>query len=339
MRSSIEAVQSTRVLPWMTSAAAVRLLEVVGDDLERAQLVRSPSVCPHAATCSRSASVEPLHFADRQLKETRAHQTEELGVARRREPVAALAPPVILDPLPGEGLRHLAGGLLRREDERHGAAEHTLEDRADQRIVRAAEDHRVDARVLEGRRVRHARLRPLRPKGSSLSISGTSSGQGTAVIRTPASSVRTSSLVATARHGRLRCEQPDSPVPRRLDGRVRLRRDHADDRNGQALLQVRKRRGGGRVARRDDQLHALALEIRRDLAREAADLLRRPWAVGQARAVADIGEVLVRKGDEALVEDGEPSHARVEHPYRPRVHRSDSTNAHGALPLPRVCAA
>ena len=44
----------------------------------------------------------------------------------------------------------------------------------------------------------------------------------------------------------------------------------------------------------------------------------------------------MRKGDEALVEDREPSHARVEHPYRPRVHRSDSTNAHGALPLPRA---
>ena len=65
-----------------------------------------------------------------------------------------------------------------------------------------------------------------------------------------------------------------------------------------------------------------ALEVARDLARKATDLVERARAVRQARAVAEVHEVLVRESDEALVQDGQAAHARVEHADRPRVHRA-----------------
>jgi hypothetical protein len=36
--------------------------------------------------------------------------------------------------------------------------------------------------------------------------------------------------------------------------------------------------------------------------------------------VAQVEKVLVRHGDETLVQDGEPAHARVEDPDRPLIH-------------------
>ena len=110
------------------------------------------------------------------------------------------------------------------------------------------------------------------PYGSSLSISGTSRGHATGWNETPASSARTSSRVAAGIHGRLRREQPDPAVARRLHGGVRLGRDHADHGHRQLLLELRQRRRGGGVARDDDQLHVLRLEEDADLLREAADL-------------------------------------------------------------------
>ena len=103
---------------------------------------------------------------------------------------------------------------------------------------------------------------------------------------------------------------------------MRLRRDYADDRHGQLFLQLLERGGGRGVARDEDELHVLLLEIGADLAREAADLLERPRPVGQACVVAEIDEVLVRHGHQALVEDGQASDSRVED--------ADGTRIHGA---------
>ena len=130
----------------------MRLLEVVRLDVERAKLVRAPAVVPHATALERR-DLDVLGRLDRELEEAAAHLAEELRVARGQEAVRALAAVLVLDPLPRERLRDLARGLLRREDERHAAAEHALEDRADERVVRAAEDDRVDVRLLERRRV------------------------------------------------------------------------------------------------------------------------------------------------------------------------------------------
>ncbi len=80
----------------------------------------------------------------------------------------------------------------------------------------------------------------------------------------------------------LRREQADPAVARRLHGGVRLGRDHADDGNRQRLLQLGQRGRGGGVAGDEDQLHALRLEVRADLVREAA----RPRRAAAARTAA-----------------------------------------------------
>ena len=103
---------------------------------------------------------------------------------------------------------------------------------------------------------------------------------------------------------------------------MRLRLEDADDRHRELLLELRERRRRRGVARGDDELHALTLEEARDLAREAADLVGRTGPVRQPRAVADVHEVLVRERDEALVEDGQPAHAGVEHAERPPIHQA-----------------
>jgi hypothetical protein len=101
---------------------------------------------------------------------------------------------------------------------------------------------------------------------------------------------------------------------------VRLRRDHADHGHAELGLELGERGRRGRVARDDDELHALRLEEGADLAREAPQLRERARPVRETGAVAEVDEVLVRQRDEALVQDGEAAHARVEHPDRPLVH-------------------
>src|SRR5439155_802292 len=94
-----------------------------------------------------------LHFANRQLEEAAAELAEGLGIAGREEAVGTFAAALVLDALALERLRDLASRLLGREDELHVAAEDALEDLADQRVVRAAEDHGVDPFRLQRRRV------------------------------------------------------------------------------------------------------------------------------------------------------------------------------------------
>ena len=126
--------------------------------------------------------------------------------------------------------------------------------------------------------------------------------------------------VAPARDGRLGRQQPDTAVPRCEDRGVRLGGEHADDGNRELALEVGERRCRRGVAGRDDELDALLLEVARDLGREAADLVERARPVGKPRAVAEVDEVLVRERDEALVQDGEAAHARVEDADGTRVH-------------------
>src|SRR5262249_6924541 len=94
-----------------------------------------------------------LDVAHRELEEAPSELAEGLGIAGREEAIGALAPTLVLDALARQSLRHLARGLLRREDERHVPAEDPLEDLADQRVVRAAQDHGVDALLLQRRGV------------------------------------------------------------------------------------------------------------------------------------------------------------------------------------------
>ena len=90
---------------------------------------------------------------ERKLEEPLAELAEERRVAGRQEAVGALAVAVVLPALAASVVVDLARRLLGREDERHVASEDALEDRPDQRVVRAAEDHRVAAGRLERLRV------------------------------------------------------------------------------------------------------------------------------------------------------------------------------------------
>ena len=136
--------------------------------------------------------------------------------------------------------------------------------------------------------------------------------------------------VAPAGDRGFRREEADPAVPGREDRGVRLWREHADDGDREPTLKVRQRSGGRRVARGDDELDTLLLEIARDLARESANLVERPRPVGEARAVPQIHEVLVRKRHEALVQDREAAHARVEDADGARVHPRDSRSHLGS---------
>ena len=127
-------------------ARAVRLLEEVRRHLERPQLAGPPPVRPaHAAARSRSASVtcstSPIGSWRKRAPISRNCSGSPV-VRNRYEPSRALG---VLDALARERLGHLARRLLRREDEGDAAAEDALEDRADQRVVGAAEDDGVDA--------------------------------------------------------------------------------------------------------------------------------------------------------------------------------------------------
>ena len=228
----------------------------------------------------------------------------------------------MLDPLAAQRLRHLAGGLLRREDERDPAAEDPLEDRPDQRVVRAAEDHGVDVCGLERLGVLADGVGRLGPE-RGLALDQRHEAGARDREKPGAGVERLHELaVAAGVHRRLGREQADPAVARRLDGRVRLGRDHADHRQRQLLLELRQRRRRRGVAGDEDQLDALALHERGDLAGEAADLVERARPVRQARVVAEVDEVLVRHRHETLVQDGQAADARVED--------ADGTGIHGA---------
>ena len=180
-----------------------------------------------------------LDLVDRQLQEALAHRAERGGVAGGEEAVGALAPRLVLDPLARERLGRLARRLLGREDEGHVAAEHALEDRPDQRVVRAAEDHRVHAVALERRGVlAHGvcRLGPERIVALDQRHEPRAGDRGQGHARVERADER---LVAAALDRRLRGEETDPAVARRLHGRVRLRCEHADHRHARARSAAR----------------------------------------------------------------------------------------------------
>src|SRR5581483_4255455 len=260
---------------------------------------------------------------------------ERLRVAGGEEAVAALAPGRVLDPLARERLCHLARGLVGGEDERHVAPEDTLEDGADERVVRAAEDDGVDAGVPQRRRVAAHRLGQLLERRVGLDQRHQPGARDPDEAR-PRVERAHELLVAARGDGELGGEQADAAVPRRLYGGVRLGDDDGHDRHVEALLQVGERRGRRRVAGDDEQLHVPAGEVGTDLVREAAHVGERLRPVRQPRVVAEVDDVLVRERDEALVQDGEAAHAGVEHADRAPVHPADRTAGAGSLPYPPV---
>ena len=91
------------------------------------------------------------------------------------------------------------------------------------------------------------------------------------------------------------------------------RLDDAEDRDLPRLLDDRvEGEGRGRVARDDESLHAAREEERDGAARVTADRLGRLRAVGQARGVSEVEEVLGGEPAGDGVEDGQSSDAGVE---------------------------
>ncbi len=88
-------------------------------------------------------------------------------------------------------------------------------------------------------------------------------------------------------------------------------RDHGNDAL-ELVAERRQRRRGRRVAGDDEQLGAPVEQDAGELAGELGELRRGAVAVGEARGVAEVEEVLVGKRHEALVQNGEPADAGVE---------------------------
>ena len=171
--------------------------------------------------------------------------------------------------------RRPARGLLRREDKRRPRGRGPLQDRPDQRVVRAAEDDRVAPASLSGAAYsRPRRLSPPRRGRRPRSEGRAAGGQRRRPRRRRRA--RQQLRVAAARDRRLGGEEPDAAVARREDG-MRLRGEDADDRDreppwssGSAPRSpsCRQRR---RASRR-------SLEVARDLGGEAPDLVERARA-------------------------------------------------------------
>ena len=305
------------------------LLQEVDLEVERAEFVRTPAVVPHAAAASRVATSTRSAASIGSWRKRRPVSRKRSGSPVVRKRYIALAGLDVLDAFPRECLGHLAGRLLGREDERHAAPEHALEDRADERIVRAAEDHGVHVLGLQDVGVLANRCRGLLPE-RIVALDQRDELRAGNGEHLHARVERAHEVpVAPARDRRLGGEEPDASVARREDRSMGLGRDDADHGHGELPLEVRERRCGRRVARDEDQLDSLPLEEAPDLEREAADLVERAWPVRQPGAVSEVDEVLVREGDEALVQDGQAAHARVEDADRSRIHRQESRPSPG----------
>ena len=209
-------MQRTFVFPHEISAV-VRLLEEVRDDVKD---VVAATALPHA-TASSSARFT-CSTSERKLKEPLAKRAEEERVAGGEKAVLALAASVVLDPLPRQRLAHLACRFLSREDERDVAAEDALEDGPDKRVVRAAEDHGVDARLLERPCVLAHGLRRLGREGIGAFDQRHQPGAGDRKELDSRVERVDEGRVPACRNRRLGREQADPAVPRCLHRRVRL---------------------------------------------------------------------------------------------------------------------
>ena len=225
-----------------------------------------------------------------------------------------MASPGALEALPDEHGLDLAGDLRRGVDERDVAPQEALQHGRDQRVVRAAHDHHVRALGLE--RLGEAAHRVGERLAGDVPGLDEVDQAGAGLLDDLGAGVEAAdgSRVGPAGHGGLGGQHADLAVARGLHGRSRPRHHHADDRRLELLLERRQRRRGRRVAGDDDELDRHGLEKRRDLAREQLQLRRALLAVREPGRVADVGEVLARQLHEALVQHGEPAHARVEHP-------------------------
>jgi hypothetical protein len=228
---------------------AARLLEEVGLDRQLSKLVRAGR--PLGRLMPRppsSSAIAPARLAERKLQEALADRPEALRIAGRQEPVDPSRPCSFSMPLRSSVSATSRAVLLGREDERHAAPKTRWKIGRMQRVVRAAEDDRVHAGLLERLGVFAHRLDRSRRERLVALDQRNRRGQATEKKRTPRVE-RAHELRRSARGdgglGREAGRCVGSAVV--CTGRVRLGRDHADDRNLEPFLELGQR---GRASRR-----------------------------------------------------------------------------------------
>ena len=154
------AVQITRVPPQRDQRRARGRAHEPGLDRHRAQLVRRPAVGALAhrghtsSACSATCSTGPTGSCRKRVPAARSAS----GSPERQEAVVALHGGRVAQPAAAEHVLDLPRDRVAGADDLHAAAEHPLQQRPDQRVVRAAEDHRVHLRLAQRPRVVAHRL-------------------------------------------------------------------------------------------------------------------------------------------------------------------------------------
>src|SRR5918992_89714 len=97
----------------------------------------------------RHLHVHVLHLPDRELEEPRAHAAELLGVARGEEAVLPATALAVLEAGLAQARLDLVSDRLPRAHDGHAAAQLPLQNRADERVVGAAEDDGVHTGALQ----------------------------------------------------------------------------------------------------------------------------------------------------------------------------------------------
>src|SRR5882757_7714741 len=96
-----------------------------------------------------SWQLDQLDIAERHLQEAGAELAERLGIPRAEEAILPLFPAGSRQPGLVEHPLRRPGDRMTRGDQPDVPPEHALQHRSDERVVRAAEDHRVDLRPLQ----------------------------------------------------------------------------------------------------------------------------------------------------------------------------------------------
>src|SRR5262245_40112552 len=119
------------------------------------RIAPSPYWPPFAGSASRArldvlgSQSDVFHRSERKLQEAGAGRAQLLGVSGGEEAVVAFADAGVAEASASEDVLDLARDRDARADDLDPAAEEALEHRADQRVVGAAEDDRVDLGLAE----------------------------------------------------------------------------------------------------------------------------------------------------------------------------------------------
>ena len=321
---------------------AGRRAHEAGLDRHRPQLVRRPAAAARRADARSSRHLGQLGTAPRRARRGPS------GSCRKRVPEARSASgspdvrnrysPSTLEGLPSPRLPSTCStcrAIARAgADDLHAAAEHPLEHRPDQRVVRAAEDHRVDLRVAQRARVVADGVDDLARRTASRARSAARAAGRRRRPRSrtgppPRSPSRTRRSAPSPRSPcsrRGRCGSRPRPAPR--PGWTTPSTSTPERRLHQPLPQRGQRGRRGAVARHDEQLDPPRQQLLGDLERERLDLLARPRAVRHPRGVGEVDEVLVRQLHEQLVQHREPADPGIEHADGPTAQRVGRGRGH-----------